>query len=88
MDPVAPTTHVWHPYFGALVVVAADALPLSMMIHAKNMEKMKGEGTWAITLTAHNRALKAMDEGGNAGAGPDDMRWVPWSELKRKEQHD
>ena len=83
IDPVPPTTRVWHAYHGDLVVVAAPGLP-GFEVKAQQLENMKGPGTWTITWEAHVRALRSMTPKGTSPVGVEDFHWVPWSELKVK----
>lgn len=86
MDPAPPTTHVWHGYYGDLVVVAQPQGVPGIEVQTKTMEGAHGPGTWVISLAAHNHSLRTMDQDGIAEVTSDDFRWVPWSELRLKEK--
>jgi hypothetical protein len=83
MDSAPPTTQVWHPYHGDLVVVAAPGIP-EFESAAQQYENMKGPGTWTIPYEVHVRSLRTMNEAGDSSVGANDFRWVPWSELQLK----
>lgn len=84
MDPVEPTTHVYHQFYGDLVVVAAAGIS-GADLQAEVLEKSYGPGTWTIKLLAHKRALKAMNEGGVASISEKDIQWFPWKDLTGKD---
>ena len=84
MDPVEPTTAVWHGYYGDLRVVAAPEIPEAVS-RAEQAERLYGPGTWCIKEAIHQQALTDVANKKQPKVSGEDFHWVPWMQLKRRD---